>query len=109
VRKWGEMYQLKSILKWVLIGVVFILHYEGYHDLDPNASEFERLMTEPVEPQTVYCQDVECVNKQLALTGPKHITCIYKIEYPSGSDDFEGCTFTVVEIKMQALSMDHRR
>lgn len=69
--------KLLSIL--FIFEIVFILNYEGYHDIPKDP--YEALMSEPVPAETRYCDDMQCVDENLLETGTKHLKSIYKITY----------------------------
>ena len=89
----------------VVFGTIFILHYEGYHDI--GMTEIDRLMSEPVLPERIPCLDIQCVEKVLEEKGGKHLISIIKIEYPEVKYvDMSGCEITYMKLTKK-LTVDY--
>ena len=89
---------MKILMAFLLVGVIFVIEYDGYYFNPCNGSgNCFAIDGYEVAGDKVFCDSLECVENKLYETGIDHINKIYRIEY-SESD----ATIRKVKIKFKA-------
>ena len=84
------------------IGIIFVLEYEAYYwwgDFNPCKSDGTCFAIERhyIPARTIYCDSIECVERNIEATGIEHFIGAYQIEY-----DTESATIKHLKIKYKA-------
>jgi phosphoribosylaminoimidazole (AIR) synthetase len=103
---------MKKIISAIfLIGTIFIINYKGY-DVDPcsysgtdGVGTCFAIMPYSVKAKSIFCDNIDCVEKTINETGLDYITGIYKIDYGNVPGELNA-TIKEVAIKLKATIKD---
>ena len=85
----------------IMIGVFYLIHYEGYYWDPCSKGSCFAINGYEVEPETIVCGDMDCVEQTLNSRSIDHLKFVDKVWYQYSGDKLDN-------FKVKRLNIKHK-